>query len=85
MEAETFPGRQISIADSSKCHTAISFSRKGTLLTNNAFALAAALLMGISLPTGVFELLVVGRVLIGINAGKQDKNIPVPLCFLFSL
>lgn len=46
------------------------FSRKGTLLANNAFALAAALLMGLSSPTGVFELLVIGRFLTGMNAGK---------------
>ncbi|KAM6965140.1 solute carrier family 2, facilitated glucose transporter member 11b [Aplochiton taeniatus] len=48
---------------------AIKFGRKGTLLFNNLFALLAALLMGLSYPTGIFELLVIGRFIIGINAG----------------
>ncbi|KAM4808078.1 solute carrier family 2, facilitated glucose transporter member 11-like [Rhinophrynus dorsalis] len=43
--------------------------RKQTLLINNFFALLAALLMGISEPTGLFELLIVGRIFIGVNAG----------------
>ena len=44
--------------------------RKGTLLTNNIFALVAAMLMGLSYPTGLFELLILGRLFTGINAGK---------------
>ncbi|XP_040010798.1 solute carrier family 2, facilitated glucose transporter member 11b [Xiphias gladius] len=47
----------------------VKLGRKGTLLTNNTFALAAALLMGLSYPTGLFELLIIGRLLTGINAG----------------
>ncbi|XP_029018406.1 solute carrier family 2, facilitated glucose transporter member 11b isoform X2 [Betta splendens] len=47
----------------------VKLGRKGTLLTNNIFALLAALLMGLSYPTGWFELLIVGRLLTGINAG----------------
>ncbi|XP_040898337.1 solute carrier family 2, facilitated glucose transporter member 11b [Toxotes jaculatrix] len=47
----------------------MKLGRKGTLLTNNIFALAAALLLGLSYPTGFFELLIVGRLLTGINAG----------------
>uniref|UniRef100_A0A3P8WRS9 Solute carrier family 2 member 11b n=1 Tax=Cynoglossus semilaevis TaxID=244447 RepID=A0A3P8WRS9_CYNSE len=47
----------------------VKLGRKGTLLANNMFALAAALLMGLSYLTGLFELLIVGRFLIGINAG----------------
>ncbi|KAM7416603.1 hypothetical protein PAMA_018583 [Pampus argenteus] len=47
----------------------VKLGRKGTLLTNNIFALAAALLMGLSYPTGLFELLIIGRLLTGINAG----------------
>lgn len=47
-------------------------SRKGTLLTNNSLALTAALLMGLSYPTGLFELLIVGRLFTGINAGKKN-------------
>lgn len=37
---------------------------------NNLLALFAATLMGASFPTGLFELLIVGRFLIGMNAGK---------------
>ncbi|KAM9744605.1 uncharacterized protein ACNS7B_011753 [Menidia menidia] len=47
----------------------VKLGRKGTLLTNNAFALTAALLMGLSSTAGLFELLIVGRFLSGINAG----------------
>lgn len=39
-------------------------------MMNNAFALLAALLMGLSYPTGLFELLIVGRFFTGVNAGK---------------
>ncbi|XP_035495690.1 solute carrier family 2, facilitated glucose transporter member 11b [Scophthalmus maximus] len=47
----------------------VKLGRKGTLLVNNTFALAAALMMGLSHSTGLFELLIIGRLLIGINAG----------------
>ncbi|XP_044226928.1 solute carrier family 2, facilitated glucose transporter member 11-like isoform X1 [Thunnus albacares] len=47
----------------------VKLGRKGTLLTNNIFALTAALLMGLSYPTGLFELLIIGRLLSGVNAG----------------
>nr|XP_043881162.1 solute carrier family 2, facilitated glucose transporter member 11-like isoform X2 [Solea senegalensis] len=47
----------------------VKLGRKGTLLANNTFALLAALLMGLSYPTGLFELLIVGRLLIGIHSG----------------
>ncbi|XP_058014560.1 solute carrier family 2, facilitated glucose transporter member 11-like isoform X6 [Ahaetulla prasina] len=43
--------------------------RKGALLMNNLLALFAATLMGASLPTGLFELLIIGRFLIGMNTG----------------
>ncbi|XP_072206999.1 solute carrier family 2, facilitated glucose transporter member 11-like isoform X1 [Excalfactoria chinensis] len=48
---------------------AIQLGRKGALLMNNIIAILAAILMGISFPTGLFELLIVGRFLIGINSG----------------
>ncbi|XP_032055066.1 solute carrier family 2, facilitated glucose transporter member 11-like isoform X2 [Aythya fuligula] len=48
---------------------AIRLGRKGALLMNNIIAVLAAILMGISFPTGLFELLIVGRFLIGINSG----------------
>lgn len=48
--------------------------RKGTLLFNNLFALLAALFMGLSFPTGAFELLIVGRFFTGLNAGKHPNG-----------
>ncbi|XP_042564104.1 solute carrier family 2, facilitated glucose transporter member 11-like [Clupea harengus] len=48
---------------------AIKYGRKGTLMMNNIFALLAAFFMGISHPTGLYELLIIGRFLTGINAG----------------
>ncbi|XP_064322833.1 solute carrier family 2, facilitated glucose transporter member 11 isoform X1 [Phalacrocorax carbo] len=48
---------------------AIRLGRKGALLMNNVIAILASILMGISFPTGLFELLIAGRFLIGINAG----------------
>ncbi|XP_066466071.1 solute carrier family 2, facilitated glucose transporter member 11-like [Tiliqua scincoides] len=48
---------------------AIRVGRKGALLLNNLLALLAATLMGLSFPTGLFELLILGRFLIGMNTG----------------
>ncbi|XP_061866107.1 solute carrier family 2, facilitated glucose transporter member 11 isoform X3 [Colius striatus] len=48
---------------------AIRLGRKGALLMNNFIAILASILMGISFPTGLFELLIAGRFLIGINSG----------------
>ncbi|XP_041793152.1 solute carrier family 2, facilitated glucose transporter member 11b [Chelmon rostratus] len=47
----------------------VKLGRKGTLLANNIFALMAAVLMGLSYPAGFFELLIIGRLFSGINAG----------------
>ncbi|MEQ2173250.1 hypothetical protein GOODEAATRI_030045, partial [Goodea atripinnis] len=47
----------------------VKLGRRGTLLANNAFSLMAALLMGLSSTAGSFELLIIGRLLIGMNAG----------------
>lgn len=38
---------------------------------NNIIAILASILMGISFPTGLFELLIAGRFLIGINSGER--------------
>ncbi|XP_063313137.1 solute carrier family 2, facilitated glucose transporter member 11-like [Pelobates fuscus] len=43
--------------------------RKKTLLINNFFAIVAAFFMGLAEPAGLFELLIIGRFFIGINAG----------------
>ncbi|XP_047674956.1 solute carrier family 2, facilitated glucose transporter member 11b isoform X2 [Tachysurus fulvidraco] len=48
---------------------AVHFGRKGTLLINNSFSLLAAVLMGLSYLTAVFELLIAARFISGINAG----------------
>lgn len=49
----------------------ISFPfRKCTLLLNNVFAVTAALLMSLSLLAGSFEMLILGRVIMGVDAGK---------------
>ncbi|XP_061842411.1 solute carrier family 2, facilitated glucose transporter member 11-like isoform X1 [Nerophis lumbriciformis] len=47
----------------------IKLGRKGTLLTNNILAITAALMMGLSYGTGSFELIIIGRLIIGVNAG----------------
>ncbi|XP_061134864.1 solute carrier family 2, facilitated glucose transporter member 11b isoform X1 [Syngnathus typhle] len=47
----------------------VKLGRKGTMLINNIFAMAAALMMGLSYPTGIFELIILGRFLIGLNSG----------------
>ncbi|RMC05865.1 hypothetical protein DUI87_17408 [Hirundo rustica rustica] len=50
---------------------AIRLGRKGALLMNNIIAILASILMGISFPTGLFELLIAGRFLIGINSALK--------------
>uniref|UniRef100_A0A670KJP1 Solute carrier family 2, facilitated glucose transporter member 5 n=1 Tax=Podarcis muralis TaxID=64176 RepID=A0A670KJP1_PODMU len=45
---------------------------KGALLMNNFIAILAAILMGISFPAGLYELLIVGRFLIGMNTGNTQ-------------
>uniref|UniRef100_A0A7N8WJA5 Solute carrier family 2 member 11b n=1 Tax=Mastacembelus armatus TaxID=205130 RepID=A0A7N8WJA5_9TELE len=55
----------------------VKLGRKGTLLANNISALTAALLMGLSYPTGYFELLIIGRLLTGVNAAQIFS------CFIF--
>ncbi|XP_077601059.1 solute carrier family 2, facilitated glucose transporter member 11-like isoform X1 [Stigmatopora nigra] len=47
----------------------IKLGRKGALMVNNIFAIIAALMMGLSYPTGSFELIILGRLLIGLNSG----------------
>ncbi|XP_063050883.1 solute carrier family 2, facilitated glucose transporter member 11-like isoform X2 [Engraulis encrasicolus] len=48
---------------------AIKYGRKGAMLINNIFALLAAAFVGISYFSRLFELLVVSRLLSGINGG----------------
>ncbi|XP_064440345.1 solute carrier family 2, facilitated glucose transporter member 9 isoform X5 [Mirounga angustirostris] len=54
--------------------------RKYTLLVNNGFAISAALLMACSLQAGAFEMLIVGRFIMGVDGafqtflGKEDVS-----------
>ncbi|KAM5193897.1 solute carrier family 2, facilitated glucose transporter member 11-like [Mantella aurantiaca] len=48
---------------------AAKIGRQQTLLVNNVAAILAALFMGIAQPARLYELLIVGRFLIGLNAG----------------
>ncbi|XP_053422657.1 solute carrier family 2, facilitated glucose transporter member 9 isoform X2 [Nycticebus coucang] len=53
--------------------------RKYTLLANNGFAISAALLMACSLQAGAFEMLIVGRLLMGIDGGIALSALPMYL------
>ena len=47
------------------------FNRKGGLLLNNVVGILGALAMGASKVSELYELLIMGRYLIGVNCGKQ--------------
>uniref|UniRef100_A0A8D2B9W9 Solute carrier family 2 member 9 n=1 Tax=Sciurus vulgaris TaxID=55149 RepID=A0A8D2B9W9_SCIVU len=53
--------------------------RKHTLLVNNGFAVSAALLMAFSLQAGAFELLIVGRFIMGVDGGISLSVLPMYL------
>ncbi|XP_078263411.1 solute carrier family 2, facilitated glucose transporter member 9 isoform X2 [Rhinoraja longicauda] len=53
--------------------------RKGTLLLNNGFAILAALLMSLSENALSFEMLIVGRFVIGVNGGISLTALPMYL------
>ncbi|XP_043925676.1 solute carrier family 2, facilitated glucose transporter member 11-like [Protopterus annectens] len=53
---------------------AIKFGRKGALLINNSVSLLAALLMGISYSANAFELIIIGRFIIGISSASQESQ-----------
>ncbi|KAM9678642.1 solute carrier family 2, facilitated glucose transporter member 9 isoform 7-T10 [Trichechus inunguis] len=53
--------------------------RKYTLLVNNGFAISAALLMAFSLQAGAFELLIVGRFIMGVDGGIALSVLPMYL------
>lgn len=44
--------------------------RKGTLLANNVLAFIAALLLGLGETAGSFEMLIIGRFIIGMDSGQ---------------
>ncbi|XP_006874734.1 PREDICTED: solute carrier family 2, facilitated glucose transporter member 9-like, partial [Chrysochloris asiatica] len=53
--------------------------RKYTLLINNGFAITAALLMACSLWAGAFEMLIVGRFIMGVDGGIALSALPMYL------
>uniref|UniRef100_A0A3B5M168 Major facilitator superfamily (MFS) profile domain-containing protein n=1 Tax=Xiphophorus couchianus TaxID=32473 RepID=A0A3B5M168_9TELE len=55
------------------------FSRKGTLLLNNCFAVTAALLLSLGEMSRSFEMLIIGRIVIGVNSGISLSVLPMYL------
>uniref|UniRef100_A0A8C5EWD8 Solute carrier family 2, facilitated glucose transporter member 5 n=1 Tax=Gopherus evgoodei TaxID=1825980 RepID=A0A8C5EWD8_9SAUR len=55
------------------------FGRKHTLLINNVFAVMAALLMALCQLAGSFEMLLLGRIVMGIDAGVSLSALPIYL------
>ncbi|XP_075276648.1 solute carrier family 2, facilitated glucose transporter member 9 isoform X2 [Opisthocomus hoazin] len=53
--------------------------RKSTLLLNNVFAVTAGLLMSLSLLAGSFEMLILGRIIMGVDAGISLSALPMYL------
>ncbi|KAH0515698.1 Solute carrier family 2, facilitated glucose transporter member 9 [Microtus ochrogaster] len=49
--------------------------RKYTLLANNGFAILASLLMACSLQSGAFEMLIVGRFIMGVDGGETSARL----------
>ncbi|XP_071804996.1 solute carrier family 2, facilitated glucose transporter member 1-like [Asterias amurensis] len=55
------------------------FGRKGSLLMNNALAVLAALLMGFSQLASSYEMLIIGRIIVGVNCGINTGIVPMYL------
>ncbi|KAF7657797.1 hypothetical protein LDENG_00022150 [Lucifuga dentata] len=53
--------------------------RKGTLLLNNSFALIAAVLLALGERAGSFEMLIIGRFIIGVDSGIALSALPMYL------
>lgn len=56
-----------------------NLGRKGTLLFNNIFSIVPAIMMGVSEVLGSFEIIIVGRFLVGICAGLSSNVVPMYL------
>ncbi|KAJ8397818.1 hypothetical protein AAFF_G00435070 [Aldrovandia affinis] len=56
-----------------------ALGRQGTLLLNNVFAVIAALLMSLGERAGSFEMLIVGRFIIGVDSGIALSALPMYL------
>lgn len=59
------------------------FGRRGALQFSHIFAVLAAVFFGISRPLKVYELLIVGRFIIGFSAGICMLFYNVVICMLF--
>uniref|UniRef100_A0A3B4ARX2 Major facilitator superfamily (MFS) profile domain-containing protein n=1 Tax=Periophthalmus magnuspinnatus TaxID=409849 RepID=A0A3B4ARX2_9GOBI len=53
--------------------------RKGTLLLNNVFALVAALLLSLGETSRSFEMLIIGRLIVGVDSGIALSALPMYL------
>ncbi|XP_038151464.1 solute carrier family 2, facilitated glucose transporter member 9 isoform X2 [Cyprinodon tularosa] len=53
--------------------------RKGTLLLNNCFSLIAALLLSLGEISKSFEMLIIGRIIMGVNSGISLSALPMYL------
>ncbi|KAM4854995.1 solute carrier family 2, facilitated glucose transporter member 9 [Thomomys bottae] len=56
-----------------------ALGRKSTLLINNVFGISAALLMACSLPAEAFEMLILGRFIMGVDGGIALTVLPMYL------
>ncbi|XP_041483303.1 solute carrier family 2, facilitated glucose transporter member 5-like isoform X1 [Lytechinus variegatus] len=55
------------------------FGRKKTIMMNNAFSISGALLMSLSVISHSYEMVVIGRFLVGINLGVVTAVVPIYL------
>ncbi|VDK48992.1 unnamed protein product [Anisakis simplex] len=55
------------------------FGRKGAMIANNVVAMLAALFMSIARFVNTYHLIMIGRILIGINAGASSGLVPMYL------
>lgn len=49
------------------------WGRKGAMMFNNLIALAAAILMSMSKYADLYHLLILGRLVVGLNCGKSSR------------
>lgn len=67
------------------CDGSVCF-RKGALLRNNAVVLLASILLGLSKVGKSYEMIIIGRFLVGLNAGnvqqKDELNLSSSVCSL---
>lgn len=68
------PGLDLSISCCAPCSP-----RKKSLLVNNIFVVAAAVLFGFSCRAGSFEMIMLGRLLMGVTAGVSMSVQPMYL------